>query len=104
LQLNAATAGAAVTEDDMSEYSIASKADEPLLEHAPESERSDAFSIPISEGDMSSARQGFNQVLNMRMSGKAPGGKSGLMMSLGKDSGDDDLDNLEIGLDSERAA
>ena len=28
-------------------------AQEPLLEQAPESERSDAFSIPISEGDAS---------------------------------------------------
>jgi len=32
-----------------------------LLEQAPESERSEAFSVPVSEGD-NSARQGFNQV------------------------------------------
>ena len=47
-------------------------APEPLLEQAPESERSNAFSIPISasEGD-SSARQGFNCVQNFAKSGKA---------------------------------
>ena len=32
---------------------------EPMLDQAPESERSEAFSMPVSEGD-SSARQGFN--------------------------------------------
>lgn len=36
-------------------------APQPLLEQAPESERSEAFSIPVSDGD-NSARQGFNQV------------------------------------------
>ena len=34
----------------------------PLLEHAPESERSEAFSMPVSESDPNSARQGFNQL------------------------------------------
>lgn len=41
----------------------------PLLEQAPESERSDAFSIPHSESD-NSARGQFNQVQNLKMSGK----------------------------------
>jgi len=46
-----------------------------LLEQAPESERSNAFSIPVSasEGGSSSARQGFNQVQNFAMSGKGVG-------------------------------
>ena len=47
-------------------------APEPLLDQAPESERSNAFSIPnsASEGD-SSARQGFDCVQNFAKSGKA---------------------------------
>jgi len=60
----------------------------PLLEQAPESERSNAFSMPISESESGSARQGFNCMQNLRMSGKVADSKngSGLMMSLGKDS------------------
>ena len=98
LQLNAAGANKA-TDKSMQDAG-------PLLEQAPESERSEAFSMPVSEGDPNSARQGFNQVQNLRMSGKVAEGKtgSGLLMSLGKDSASDVLDNLEINIDGEDAA
>ena len=71
----------------------------PLLEQAPESERSDAFSIPVSEED-NSARRDFNQVQNLRMGGK-PNGSGALMLSSGKKSAGADLENLDINLDDE---
>ena len=73
-------------------------APEPLLDQAPESERSDAFSIPISasEGD-NSARQGFNCVQNFAMSGK--GAAENFLSSPGDKSVGQDLDNLDINLE-----
>ena len=41
-----------------------------FLEQAPESERSDAFSMPVSDADCSSARQGFNQLQNLKSAGQ----------------------------------
>ena len=71
-------------------------AQEPLLEEAPESERSNAFSIPnsASEGD-SSARQGFNCVQNFAKSGKTG---ENFLNSSDKKSVGQDLDNLDINL------
>lgn len=76
-------------------------AQEPLLEQAPESERSDAFSMPVSDGD-SSARQGFNQLQNLKMSGKVDNNDhGGLMLSSAKKSVGQDLDDLDINLDQQ---
>ena len=74
-----------------------------MFEQAPESERSDAISIPISasEGD-SSARQGFNCVQNFAMSGKGLGASptddqnNNHRLSSGNKSVGQDLDNLDI--------
>jgi len=68
---------------------MAPSAASPLLEQAPESERSDAFSMPVSE-DGNSARLGFNQMQNFKMTGKGE-------MSSGEKSAN--LDNLDINLD-----
>ena len=76
-----------------------------MLEGAPESERSDAFSLPVSEGD-NSARQGFNQVQNFKMSGQHHHQISNdedaadlLAASGHKSTASNALDGLEVGLE-----
>lgn len=54
---------------------------DPQLDQAPESERSEAFSMPVSE-ELNSARQNFNQVQTLKMSGKSGEG----MLSSGQKS------------------
>ena len=71
-----------------------------MLESAPASERSDAFSLPVSEGD-NSARQGFNQVQNFKMSGKDQDIDAAALLAVSgqKSSASRGLDGLEVGLD-----
>lgn len=78
------------------------KQSEPLLEQAPESERSNALSIPVSasDGDFS-ARQGFNQVQNFAMSGKGMAVDDMMLSGSDKKSVGQELDNLDINLDSQ---
>ena len=73
-------------------------APEPLLEQAPESERSNAFSMPISASEGGdSARQGFNCVQNFAKSGKGAG--QNFLTSSDQKSVGQDLDNLDIALE-----
>ena len=55
--------------------------------------------MPVSDGD-SSARQGFNQLQNLKMSGKVDNNDDGF--SSAKKSVGQDLDNLDINLDQQQ--